>query len=312
MTSFIPAWFIPAVLTATVTFTFPVLIAGLGEATSERAGVYNVGMEGYMLFGAFFGFLGALEVHSIAAGFLIAMVAGMALSLVHAYCSITLKVNQIISGVALWLLGIGVTTFLNRAIFASGTRSIKSLAEVHWGAASRIPWLGQIVFRQNVLVYVGFGLVIVFAVVFHRTPFGLLNKAVGINPLAVDLAGHSVTRLRYASVLTCGAMSGLAGGYLSLAVLGSFTEEMTGGRGFIAICIVIFGRWEPKGVLLGALLFAAAEAFQARVQTAGAPVAYPFLLMIPYLLTLVVLVLAVRRGVAPAKLGVPYNKGSKD
>jgi ABC-type uncharacterized transport system permease subunit len=299
-------WFIPAVLAAMIRLSFSLIVAGLGEATAERAGVYNIGMEGYMLFGAFFGYYAALLTGHLWLGFLVAIVAGLILSLIHAYCSITLRVNQIVTGVGLWLLGIGVTSFLYRLL--GGVKTVDSLPQANWGVLNDIPVLGQILFDQNALVYVGFALVVVFAYVFKRTRFGVLNAAVGENPLAVDLAGHSVTRIRYISVLICGAMSGLAGAYLSLGILGTFSENMTAGRGFIALCIVIFGKWNPWKIAGGALLFAGADALQARLQAVNAPIPFPFLLMIPYLVTLVVLVAAMRRGEAPAKLGVPYGK----
>jgi ABC-type uncharacterized transport system permease subunit len=299
-------WFIPAVLAAMVRLSFSLVVAALGEATAERAGVYNIGMEGYMLFGAFFGYYGVLVTGSLWVGFIVGIIAGTILSLLHAYCSITLRVNQIVTGVGLWLLGIGVTSFLYRLI--GGVKPIHSLSNANWGALNDIPVLGQILFDQNALVYVGFAMVIVFAYVFKRTRFGVLNAAVGENPLAVDLAGHSVTRIRYKSVLICGAMSGLAGAYLSLGILGAFSENMTAGRGFIALCIVIFGKWNPWKIAGGALLFAGADALQARLQAIGAPIPFPFLLMIPYVLTLVVLVTAMRKGEGPAKLGVPYSK----
>lgn len=299
-------WFIPAVLASMVKFSFPLLVASLGEAVAERSGVYNLGMEGYMLFGAFFGFYGALVTHSIWAGILIGILAGMLLSLVHAYFSITLRVNQIISGIALWLVGIGVTSFMFRSI---GSQNVGTFAELNIPVLSDIPYIGRIVFQQNILVYLGFLLALIFSLLLKRTPFGLLNRAVGDNPLAVDLAGHSVYRIRYISILICGAMSGLGGAYLSLAILGTFSENMTAGRGFMALCIVMFGKWDPMKIVLGVLLFAGAESLQVRLQAIGVPIAYPFLLMIPYVLTLIVLVTAMRKGIAPAKLGIPYAKG---
>ncbi len=291
-----------------VSLTFPLLVAALGEAVSERAGVYNLGMEGYMLFGAYFGFYGALVGHSLWVGLIVGVVAGLILSVVHAYCSITLRINQIITGVALWLVGIGVTSFLHRSLTSGESKDVGTFTDVNFGALAKIPWLGDIIFQQNFLTYLGFVLVVVLAFVFKRTKFGVLNAATGDNPVAVDLAGHSVSRIRYASVLVCGAMCGLAGSYLSLGVLGTFSENMTSGKGFIAFCLVIFGKWDPKRVLLGALIFAGADALQARLQAVGLPVAFPFLLMIPYVLTLIVLVTAMRKGEAPTMLGEPYSR----
>jgi simple sugar transport system permease protein len=236
-------------------------------------------MEGYMLAGAFFGYYGCLVTHNLWVGLALGLVAGTILGLAHAYFSVTLKINQIISGLALWFLAEGLTSYLLRVL--GGAKPVGTLQPVNLGALSSLPVVGPIFFQQSIMVYIGFLLVFIFALLLKHTPFGLVTRAAGDNPLAVDLAGHNVYLIRYISVLICGAMSGLAGAYLSLGILGSFSENMTGGRGFIALCIVIFGKWDPWRVMLGALLFTAADATQLRLQATGASAFYPFFIMLP-------------------------------
>ncbi len=301
-------WIIPAAAKATIQLTFALLVASLGETVSERAGVYNLGMEGYMLFGAFFGFYGTLISGNVWVGVLVGLISGVALSLIHAYVSVTLRMNQIISGLALWFLAQGVTSYLLRVL---GPKRIPTLQPLNLGLLSKLPVIGPIFFQNNVLVYLGFFLVFVFMFLLRKTPFGLVNQAAGDNPLAVDLAGHSVAWVRYISVLICGAMCGLAGSYLTIGILGTFSENMTAGKGFIALCVVIFGKWDPWKVMWGALLFTATDAIQLRLQASGAAAFYPFFIMLPYLLTLFVLITTARKGIPPLKLGLPYQKGEE-
>jgi simple sugar transport system permease protein len=292
-----------------VRFSFPVLVASLGEAVSERSGVYNLGLEGYMMFGAFFGFLASVLSGSVIVGLLCGVIAGALLALLHAYLSITLRIDQIISGIGLWLFALGVTTFLYRV--AGTGKTVPTTPEVNLGILSDLPFVGNVLFKQNVLVYLGLALVAVFAVLINRSAFGLLVKAVGDNPVAVDLAGHNVARIRYMSVLVSGAMGGLAGAYLPLAVLGSYAEDVTAGKGFIALVVVVFGQWDPIRILLGSFVFAGAEAFQMRLQAVGLGIPAPLLLMFPYILTLAILVAFSRRGRPPLALGVPYVRGGE-
>jgi simple sugar transport system permease protein len=290
--------------------SFALVIPSLGEAISERSGVYNVGVEGYMLMGAISSYLVAISTGNLWLGIIAGMLAGMALSLIHAYLSVTLKANQIISGLAIWLFSMGFSAFIFRTVGVAG--SIKGFASLHIPVLSELPIVGPILFQQNVLFYLALLLVVVFAIIMFRTRFGLIVRATGENPLAVDMAGYNVFRMRYISVLICGAMSGLGGAYLPLAVLHGFSENMTAGRGFIALCIVIFGGWNPWGILGGSLLFTFVDALQMQMQAAGVPVPFPLLLMLPYVITIIVLVGIVgviRKVTAPKKLAVPYTKG---
>jgi simple sugar transport system permease protein len=301
--------FIATVLKSSLAMTPPLLFPSLGEAISERAGVYNVGIEGYMLAGAIFGYYGAYISNSMLLGLIIGMAGGALLSLIHAFLSIHIKANQIISGIGIWLFAMGITAFLYRTL--NIREPVKGFSDVHLRVLSDLPLVGPVLFQQNVLVYLGFLLVLLFYVLFHFTSFGLLVRATGDNPLAVDLAGHNVSLIRYLCVLICGAMSGLGGLYLSLAILRQFSENMTAGVGFIALCIVIFGDWNPPRILWGAILFAAVNAIQLRIQASGMDIPYPLLLMSPYIITLIILVGFIGKVNEPKKLLVPYVKGEE-
>jgi len=299
-----------SVLVATLRTSFPLLVPSLGEAVSERSGIINIGVEGYMLMGAVSSYLVAVTTGDLWLGIVAGMMAGMALSLVHAYLSITLRASQIVSGIAIWLFSMGFSTFIFRTVGIEA--SIEGFSPIHIPVLSEIPIVGPILFQQNGLFYISLLLIFVFTIILFRTPFGLMVRAVGENPLAVDMGGHSVSLIRYASVLICGAMAGLGGAYLPLAILHRFSENMTAGRGFIALCIVIFGGWSPWPMLGGSLLFAGADAVQMRMQAAGFPIPAPLLSMLPYVVTIVVLVGVVgviRKITPPRKLAIPYIKG---
>jgi len=204
----------------------------------------------------------------------------------------------------------GFSAFIFRT--AGITEALKGFTAIHIPVLSELPIAGPILFSQNVLFYIALLLVVAFAIIMFRTRFGLIVRATGENPLAVDMAGYSVFKMRYMSVLICGAMSGFGGAYLPLAVLHRFSENMTAGRGFIALCIVIFGGWNPWGILGGSLLFTLVDALQMQMQAAGVAVPFPLLLMLPYVITIIVLVGIVgviRKVTAPKKLAIPYIKG---
>ncbi len=297
-------------LVGTLRTTFPLAIPSLGEAVSERSGVYNIGVEGYMLMGAVFSYLAALFTGNLWLGIAAGMLAGTILSLVHAYISITLKASQIVSGTAIWLFSMGFSSYIFRTVGI--TDPISGFSPIQIPMLSGLPIVGPILFQQNGLFYIGLLLVFVFTIILFRTRFGLVARATGDNPLAVDMAGHNVSLIRYVSVLISGAMSGLGGTYLTLAILHRFTENISAGRGFIVLCIVIFGGWSPWPMLGGALLFAGVDALGLSMQAAGVPVPYPLLLMLPYVVTIVTLVIIAgirKKSIMPRKLTVPYIKG---
>jgi simple sugar transport system permease protein len=302
--------FSSSVLAATLRMSFSLLVPSLGEAVSERSGVLNIGVEGYMLMGAIASYLAVATTGSIWFGVMMGIMAGTVFSLIFAYLSISLKANQIISGIAIWMLSMGFSSYIFRILGI--TKEVKGFSAIKIPVLGDLPGIGPVLFQQNILFYIAILLVAVFALVMFRTRLGIIIRATGENPLAVDMAGYNVSKMRYISVLICGAMSGLGGSYLVLAVIHRFSENMTAGRGFIALCIVILGRWNPLGILGGSLLFAFIDALQMHLQVSGVPVPYPLLLMLPYVVTIIVIVGItglVRKVLPPKKLAMPYIKG---
>jgi simple sugar transport system permease protein len=297
-------------LAAAVRLATPILLAALGELIAERAGILNIGLEGMMLFGALGGFLGSQITGSPWTGVLAGIAAGCILALLFAYLTVTLSADQIICGIMVNLLALGVTGFLHRAIFGI-TKVIPSatpLSDWHIPILSDVPILGPILFQQNPLVYLALALVLICWFLFARTTWGLKIRSVGEFPQGADSVGVSVAKVRYAAVLACGALAGLGGAFLSLGQLNMFVEHMTAGRGFIALAVVIFGRWNPLGVLAASLLFGGAEALQFRLQALGFEMPFQFLAILPYALTVIALVSIAGRAVQPAALGLPYRR----
>jgi simple sugar transport system permease protein len=308
---FDPNFLIVPILIATFRMSVPFLLAGVGEVYSERSGVLNIGMEGFMLFGALFGYMVAVRSGSPWIGALGGMAAGGLLSLVHAYFSVTLGVDQIITGTGIWLFGEGITGFLARTFIWKGGRAAPGAPQftpINIPGLDRIPFIGPILNQQNMLFYIAIGLIVVGSIVLFRTSFGLKIRAVGVNPLAADDAGVSVFATRYTGVLICGLLCGLAGVSLSIGIVDTFTERMTAGRGFITLAIVIFANWRPHRVVWGALLFAGVSALQLRFQAMGVPVPYPFMVMLPYVIAMIALVGIVRKVSVPTYLARPFRR----
>ncbi len=303
--------FVIGLLQATLRTATPLLLAGLGELFSERAGVLNISLEGIMLIGSLFGFLVANQTDNLWLGIAAGGIAGMFIALIHAVLSVSFGVSQVVSGVGINILCIGLSLTTYRSVFgmaSSGVPTAPAQEPVAIPWLSDIPIIGEILFQQLPLVYIALLLVPISWFILYRTEFGLKIRAVGEHPLAAETLGVNVYSIRYACVMICGLLTGVAGTFLSLGLLNIFLDNMTSGRGWIALAVVIFGKWRPFGVLWAALLFGLANAFQLRVQAAGFDIAYQFLLMAPYVLTMVVLVGAVGRSVAPAALAVPFLK----
>lgn len=303
--------FLIGVLAAGIRLATPILLAALGEVFAERAGVLKISIEGEMLVGALFGFLGTFYSKNIWFGFAIGMGVAALYSLIAGFFSITLKVDQVITGITLNILALGLTSFVYRFILGKSfiPPSITSLEAVKIPWLSEIPILGPILFQQNVIVYLTFFLFVpLTTILLFKTSFGLNLRAVGEYPLAADTMGVHVYRTRYLCVMIGGLFAGLGGAFMTLAQLNMFTENLTAGRGFIALAAVIFGRWHPVGAMVATLLFGIADALQLRLQALGVNVPYQFLLMLPYVLTIVALVGVVKRTNAPAALAVPYEK----
>jgi len=295
----------------------PTALAAVGEAFSERAGVLNLGLEGMMLGGALAAFAADYHSGSAAVGVLAGVGVGVLLGALKAFLSVTLKTEQVINGIVLVIFVQGVTAFAYERLFGSaGTQpEIPALQTVRVPGLASVPWVGPVVFEQNVLFYVSLALVPAVWLLLQRTSFGLAVRAVGESPAAADSVAVRVDLVRWLALLVCGAMAGFAGAVLVIGDVTLFGTNVTAGRGWVAVALVIFGRWNPLIVFGGALLFGITDALQLRIQAAsgGSNSAVPFEVFqaLPYVLTLAVMVLATvaqRRSAQPAALGIPFRK----
>lgn len=296
---------------ASLRFATPILFAALGETVSQRSGVLNVGLEGVMLLSAFVAVLFSVWTGSPYWGLLAAIVAGGLAGLLHAYLCITLKLDQIVSGIAMIALGAGLSGFGYRISIGSQSQPppVPSFGLVDLGALTQIEFFGRAVFSAHLLVYIAIVSAFVLAWFLYRTQWGLELRAIGETPAAADSAGVDVTLRRYGAVIFGSACAGAGGAYLSTAQLSGFVENMVAGRGFIAIACVVFGRWNPLGVLLAALFFGAAEAAQIRLQSLAPGIPYQVFVMAPYVLAVVFLIATARRARMPSALGIPFMTG---
>ncbi|WP_017720473.1 ABC transporter permease [Kamptonema formosum] len=300
-------------LAASLRLSVPIAFAALGGLFSERAGVLNIGLEGMILAGAFASAAAAFYTGSVWVGILAALTAGGTVGLLHAYLCVTLRVDQLVSGLALNLASAGLTSFLARLVFSSGsTQQLPAIPTAGIPALKDIPIIGVLLFNQDPLVYFLFLLVPLSTYILFRTGIGLSLRAVGEYPRAADTAGVPVAAVRYLSVTLSGCLSGLGGAYLALAHVRFFTEEMSAGKGFIALAALIFGRWHPAGAALASLLFGATEALQLRIQAFNLNIPYQLLVMLPYCVALLALVGLAGKSTPPAALGIAYIKESRD
>ena len=311
MISLLETSLITAVIASTIRGTTPILLAALGEANVERSGILNLGIEGMMIAGAFSSFAVALRADSLVFGFLSASVVGLTLGLVFGFLTITLRVNQIVVGLGLTIFANSMSSFLHRVLFgntfpilfgAGGTNEIPYL--------SQIPVIGQALFNQHLLVYLTFLMVPVFYVLMYKTRFGLRVRAVGETPWAADASGVNVHRIRYYTILLGGFMAGLGGAFLAVGDLAFFVSDMNMGRGYIAIVVVMLGKWNPIKICLGGFLFGFALALTSALQVAGIKISPDFILMIPYLVVIATLVLFARSTNLPSSLCIPYKRGN--
>lgn len=294
-----------AVLASTVRLSTPLLLGALCGLIGERSGVVNIGIEGQMLSAAFAGFLAASVSGSLLLGVAAGVFTGMLIGTFLAWCAVTLRLDQIIAGTVVNILAGGFTTFLyrsGRTLPGGAFRSIRIP-----GLAS-LPVVGKVVFDNPPITYGAVMLMVVVHVAIYRTRWGLRTRAVGEHPSAADTVGIDVGRLRYRNVTIAGGLAGLAGAFLSLESVGSFERSMTNGRGFVALAVMIFGRWTPLGAWAGALLFGLANALQNQLQLDGTLIPPQFIGMLPYVLTIVVLAGLAGRSRAPAAAGRPYEK----
>ena len=296
-------------LASTAVAATPLILAALGELVTERVGVLNLGVEGMMLVGAVTGFIVTQQTGLAPLGLVAAMAAGMALALIFAFLVLTLQTNQVATGLALTLFGVGLSAFVGKG-YAGQT--VPPLPHLHFPLLSDIPFIGPLLFDFDAMVYLSVIGVVAVGWVLARTRLGLIVRAIGESPTSAHAIGYPVIRWRYAMTLFGGALAGLAGAYMSLALTPMWVEGMTAGRGWIALALVVFATWQPRGVLLGAYLFGGVTMLQFHGQGLGLDVPSEFLSMLPYLATIVVLVLICRDPVTillnkPASLGQSFR-----
>ncbi len=303
---------IAAILASTISGTTPILMAALGEAYVERSGLLNLGIEGMMVAGAFASFAVALKLNNLLYGFLAAAMVGLTLALVFGILSVTLRVNQIVVGLGLTIFAHSMSSFLHRVIFGNQFPILFGAGQTsEIPLLSRIPLIGQAFFNQHWLVYPTFVLVPVLYVLMYKTRFGLRVRAVGETPWAADAAGVNVYRIRFCTILYGGLMAGLGGAFMALGELAFFVPDMIMGRGYIAIVVVMLGKWNPIRVCWGGLLFGFAMALTSALQVAGLNISPDLILMTPYLAVIVVLLIFARSTNLPSSLGIPYKRGGE-
>jgi simple sugar transport system permease protein len=297
------------VLASGVRLATPYLFAAIGETFGQRSGVLNLGVEGQMLLGAFAAFYVTLITENIGLGVLAALVVGALMGLAMAFVTVNLHAQQGISGIGFYLFGLGLSDLLFQKLLGT-VETVKGFSKVFIPVLSDIPGVGEIFFRQNLLVYIAFALVPIAWFVLNKTTLGLKIRAVGENPDAADSLGVSVARVRYFTIILGGTLAGLAGASLSIGLLNVFQQNMTSGLGFIAVALVYFGGWSPWGVMAGALLFSMVNSLQLWIQVLGIPIPSDIAVMMPYILTILVLVVSVSRVRAPAALTRPFERES--
>jgi general nucleoside transport system permease protein len=289
------------------------LLPALGGVISERAGVVNIAMEGMMLTGAFFTVVADLAWHNPWLAALVGITAGGLMALIHAVVSIRFRADQIVSGIAINIFAAGLTLFLLNRIY--GLQDIGHVGQsallpyINIPFLDQIPFLGRVIFQQNVVVYAALILLVVVQVVLFRTRLGLRIRAVGEHPQAADTAGINVYAIRYGAVITSGFLSGLAGAFLAIGISNTFVPNMTDGRGYIALAAMIFGKWRPLGAFIACLIFGLGQAIYDNNSIIH--VSQYLLSMLPYVLTLIVLAGIVGRSVPPAADGIPYSPGTE-
>ncbi|WP_315120973.1 ABC transporter permease [uncultured Clostridium sp.] len=300
------------IIAATLRSATPLIFAALGGVFSEKSGVVNIALEGIMTTGAFFAVLGSELTGNPWIGVLFAIVAGMIMSLIHAYLSINLKADQVVSGVGINVFSAALTSYLIVKFFKtnSQTNVVKSIPYPSQ-AMGKIPVIGPILAELNWFVFIAFILVFVSHYVLYKTPLGLRIRSVGEHPKAADTLGINVYKIRYLCVLLSGVLGALGGATLSIGVMNLYRENMVSGRGYIALAAMIFGNWKPINAMWASMLFAFAEIFQLFAKGFGWAIPGEFYFAFPYILTMFILAGFVGKTQAPAADGVPYDKNSR-
>ena len=322
------AIFTASVFASAIRLATPYIFAALGETFAQRSGVLNLGVDGMMLMGAFTGFYAVFITQqegslsqplSLIFGVLIALIVGGLMGLAMAFVSVTLKAKQGISGIGVYLFGLGLSELLFQQ-WVGTPKSVSGFPRIEFHFLTNLPvvgdlfhhekhFIGEIFFHHNLLVYAAFALVPISAFVLNRTTFGLMIRAVGQNPEAADAMGVSVGRVRYATTTIGGMLAGLAGASLSIALINLFQQNLTAGQGFIAVALVYFGGWRPWAVAAGAMLFSFVNALQLQIKVIGLDIPSEFAVMAPYVITIIALVFASKRQEQPTALTKPYERG---
>lgn len=293
--------------------SIPLIFAALGGIWSERAGVFNLALEGSILSGAFGAALGSFYFHSAWAGLAVGLLAAGLTGLLLAVMTVWLAINQMVAGIAINMFIIGLTSFLSRMVFSgqNASDSLSGFSALPIPALSSLPWIGNLLFNQDVLVYMMYALIpLAWWLLFHST-WGLNLRATGEYPQAVDSAGLSVFGIRFISVVGAGMVAGLGGCYLVLSQVFIFTEHMSAGKGFIALAALILGRWHPVGALAACLLFGLADAVQLRLQFSHPDVPYQLFVILPYVASIAALIIFAGKIRPPAAAGEHYQRGGK-
>ena len=313
MSSILEAAFISGLLGAMMRMATPIIFATLGEIIAERAGVLNLGIEGIMLMGAMTGFLVTLLSGSLWIGVLAAALVGMALALLMAFLAVYLGLSQHVSGLGITIFSTGLAMFIYRLHFGSPTvpPTVEPFKQLAVPVLSSIPVIGPGLFHQYSLTYIAWLLVLAISIILYKTNIGLKIRTVGENPVVADTVGVNVNLTRTLCLVAGGALMGVGGSFLTLAHQNMFLMDVIGGRGWVAIAMVIFGNWDPFKGTLGALIFGFLDGLQLRLQGLGFHIPFHIFLMIPYLLTIVALIGVSRKASVPAGLLKPYRREEK-
>jgi simple sugar transport system permease protein len=302
--------FAQAILYQTLKLVPALLFASLGELVAEKSGVLNLGVEGLLLMGAFTAYDVTALTGNPMIGILAAVVVSTLIGLAFSFFAVNLRVNQVVIGLGLWLLGLGLSDTLFRFLFATGgAPSVVTIGDMHIPFLSTIPLIGRGIFQQNPIVYISIACIPVIDLFLKKTPLGVKIRAVGENPRATETMGVNVYKIRYIAVLIGAAFAGAGGAYYTTSLLSTFILNVTFGRGFIALALIYFAKWKPYRVLLPLLIFSFVDALQIGLQGAGVPIAYYFLNMTPYITIVALIPILGRRAIAPAALMQPYRKG---
>lgn len=302
-----------SILTRAIMMSTPLFLGSIAEVFAERTGMMVTAIEGIFLLGAWGGFIGTYMSGSVIIGILTAIVMGSLMAMLYAFITVYLRQQQIVVGTAMNILAGGICAYFQRVLFGIPTTplQISVVGRVSIPVLSKVPFIGQIFFNQNIFTYIVYLLIPISYIVLFKTSLGLSLRSVGENPEAADASGINVNRIRFLTVIVAGALSGLAGSFYTIGYLGMFTTGIIGGRGWIAFAICFLGNWNPKGAVFGTLVFGLAEAVSIYLQSTGGISIIPneFVIALPYILT-ILLTICKRSFNVPSKLGVPYLKES--